>query len=98
MSYFAAVSGDVCFAEYAGCSGAAIGTKAVARWPLIADASMFDLTLFMWERNQGLSGSVEYNTDLFDAERIERMVGHFQTLLEGIVADPGASAFVICRF
>ena len=52
-------------------------------------ASMFDLTLFMWERDQGLSGSVEYNTDLFDAERIERMVGHFQTLLEGIVADPG---------
>lgn len=51
-------------------------------------ASMFDLTLFMWKRDQRLSGSVEYNTDLFDAERIERMVGHFQTLLEGIVADP----------
>ena len=61
-------------------------------------ASMFDLTLFMWERDQGLSGSVEYNTDLFDAERIERMVGHFQTLLEGIVAGPARRAYQNCRF
>src|SRR5207244_788706 len=30
----------------------------------------------------------EYSTDLFDAATIDRMVGHWQTLLEGIVADP----------
>jgi len=48
----------------------------------------FDLTLMMEERPEGLQGTVEYNTDLFDAATIERMVGHFQTLLEGIVADP----------
>ena len=35
-----------------------------------------------------MAGAFDYNTDLFDAERIERMVGHFQTLLEGIVTDP----------
>ncbi|HXF10630.1 MAG TPA: amino acid adenylation domain-containing protein, partial [Desulfuromonadaceae bacterium] len=29
----------------------------------------------------------EYNTDLFDGATIERMVGHFRTLLEGIVAN-----------
>ncbi len=29
-----------------------------------------------------------YSTDLFDAATIERLVGHFVTLLEGIVADP----------
>jgi amino acid adenylation domain-containing protein/non-ribosomal peptide synthase protein (TIGR01720 family) len=33
-------------------------------------------------------GALEYNTDLFDAAAIGRMLGHFQTLLEGIVADP----------
>ena len=35
-----------------------------------------------------LRGTVVYSTDLFDAATIERMVGHFQTLLNGIVADP----------
>ena len=47
------------------------------------------MTLTVLEGKKGLAGAFEYNTDLFDAERIERMVGHFQTLLEGIVADPG---------
>nr|MDZ8004603.1 amino acid adenylation domain-containing protein [Nostoc sp. DedSLP05]MDZ8100847.1 amino acid adenylation domain-containing protein [Nostoc sp. DedSLP01] len=30
----------------------------------------------------------EYNTDLFDASTIERMSGHFVTMLEGILANP----------
>ncbi|HKG81525.1 MAG TPA: condensation domain-containing protein, partial [Pyrinomonadaceae bacterium] len=45
----------------------------------------FDLTLFLAETSQGLAGSIEYNTDLFDAGTIERMCGHFETLLQGIV-------------
>jgi surfactin family lipopeptide synthetase A len=49
----------------------------------------FDLTLSMQETEQGLSGRIEYSCDLFDRETITRMVGHWQTLLEGIVADPG---------
>jgi amino acid adenylation domain-containing protein len=48
----------------------------------------FDLTLSMQETEEELVGEVEYNTDLFDAATIERMVGHFQTLLAGIVAHP----------
>jgi amino acid adenylation domain-containing protein len=32
---------------------------------------------------------LQYNTDLFDDATIERMAGHFTTLLDGIVADPG---------
>ncbi|MBE9190295.1 amino acid adenylation domain-containing protein [Gloeocapsopsis crepidinum LEGE 06123] len=48
----------------------------------------FDLTLSMVETEQGLSGWFEYNTDLFDATRITRMIEHFQTLLTGIVANP----------
>jgi amino acid adenylation domain-containing protein len=35
-----------------------------------------------------LAGSFEYATDLFDAVRIERMAGHFLTLLAAAVADP----------
>jgi amino acid adenylation domain-containing protein len=48
----------------------------------------FDLTLVMVEIKQGLMGTLEYNTDLFNADTITRMLGHFQTLLEGIVANP----------
>ncbi len=52
------------------------------------ETSMFDLTLSMMEAEQGLQGSFEYSTDLFDVTTINRMVGHFQTLLEGIAANP----------
>ncbi|MDW8319484.1 MAG: condensation domain-containing protein, partial [Anaerolineae bacterium] len=48
----------------------------------------FDLTLFMTEEGDRLAGALEYNTDLFDHSTIERMLGHFQTLLAGIAADP----------
>ncbi len=48
----------------------------------------FDLALDLRESSQGLTGSIEYNTDLFDATTIVRMQGHFRTLLESIVADP----------
>jgi amino acid adenylation domain-containing protein len=47
-----------------------------------------DLTLWIEEVDEGLVGSMEYNTDLFDSTIIVRMLGHFQTLLEAIVANP----------
>ncbi len=48
----------------------------------------FDLTLSMTETDQGLVGSWEYNTDLFDGSTIERMAAHFQNLLSAIVENP----------
>jgi amino acid adenylation domain-containing protein len=51
-------------------------------------AAQFDLTLFLFETNEGLKGAIEYSTDLFEASTIERMVGHFQVLLENISTDP----------
>jgi len=50
--------------------------------------SKFDLSLFVTETELGLQGSIEYNTGLFDDATISRMIGHFQILLEGIVANP----------
>jgi len=47
----------------------------------------FDLTLAVTEFETGLKAHLEYNTDLFDPATIERMVGHLETLLAGIVAD-----------
>src|SRR5205085_9802769 len=52
-----------------------------------SDQSKLDLTLSMMETPQGLFGSLEYNTDLFTDETIGRMIGHFQTLLAGIITD-----------
>jgi len=51
--------------------------------------SQFDLTLEVVEKTDGLSCLWVYNTDLFDETTVKRMSGHFRTLLEGIVANPG---------
>jgi amino acid adenylation domain-containing protein len=48
----------------------------------------FDLTLSLTERAQRLVGFFEYSTDLFDRSTVERSVGHFQTLLQGSLANP----------
>ncbi|HEX2268538.1 MAG TPA: amino acid adenylation domain-containing protein [Pyrinomonadaceae bacterium] len=48
----------------------------------------FDLVLSMTDAAKGLTGTLEYNTNLFDRATIERMLGHFQTLLESVVANP----------
>ncbi|HLP89583.1 MAG TPA: amino acid adenylation domain-containing protein [Nostocaceae cyanobacterium] len=48
----------------------------------------FDLSLSIIEAEQEIIGLWEYRTDLFTAETINRMVGHFQTLLTNILANP----------
>jgi amino acid adenylation domain-containing protein len=60
----------------------------VTRMEIHGVTSKFDLTLNLRETPQGLIGGIEYNTDLFKADTITRMLGHFQVLLEGIVASP----------
>lgn len=56
--------------------------------PVENKTAKFNLTLSLEQSPQGLMALWEYNTDLFDASTIERMAGHFQILLEGIVAQP----------
>ncbi|MBD2092816.1 amino acid adenylation domain-containing protein [Microcoleus sp. FACHB-1515] len=43
-----------------------------------------------WQQTDGLRGVIVYNTDLFEADAIAALRQHFQTLLEGIVANPNA--------
>ena len=50
--------------------------------------SKFDLTLTITQNHHTLHGSIEYNTDLFDASTIQRLIGHFQTLLQSIATQP----------
>ncbi|MEH2027052.1 amino acid adenylation domain-containing protein [Nostoc sp.] len=60
----------------------------VSSLPIEGAIAKFDLTLSIENNTTGLVGGWEYNTDLFDSSTIERMTGHFVTLLEGIVANP----------
>ncbi|HEX3250372.1 MAG TPA: condensation domain-containing protein, partial [Pyrinomonadaceae bacterium] len=48
----------------------------------------FELILSMFESTNVLGGTFEYNTNLFNADTIKRLAGHFETLLEAVVADP----------
>lgn len=48
----------------------------------------FDLYFNMLETDQGVVIDCEYNTDLFDAETIERWLDHYRTLLESAAAEP----------
>ncbi|MEG4281922.1 amino acid adenylation domain-containing protein [Microcoleus sp. A006_D1] len=72
---------------------------------LETQTTRFDLELHLWEAadkfrsrygehwqdSQGLRGVAVYNPDLFDEVTIARMLKHFKTLLESIVANPEQS-------
>ncbi|MCY1047015.1 amino acid adenylation domain-containing protein [Corallococcus sp. bb12-1] len=53
--------------------------------------SKFDLTLALTETPEGLSGTFEYATALFEPRTVERMADHFRRLLEGALHQPDAS-------
>ncbi len=53
-----------------------------------SETAHFDLTLRIIDTEQGLTAAFVYNTDLFEADKIARMLRNFQTLLEAIEADP----------
>ena len=71
-------------------------------FPLETQTTRFDLELYLWEASdnfrsrygeqwedsEGIRGVAVYNTDLFDEVTIARMLRHFKTLLESIVANP----------
>ncbi|ABX04215.1 MAG TPA: hypothetical protein DEF47_15845 [Herpetosiphon sp.] len=51
----------------------------------------FDLSFVFTETMNGLAGGIEYNTDLFDAATIERMIGHLNSLLLAGLSAPDLS-------
>ncbi|MBR8839548.1 MAG: amino acid adenylation domain-containing protein [Stigonema ocellatum SAG 48.90 = DSM 106950] len=50
--------------------------------------AQLDIFLSMSESQQGLTGFLEYNTDIFEDATITRFITHFQALLENIVTNP----------
>lgn len=60
----------------------------VSQFDIDNGIARFDLQLYMEEIGGQLRGYFSYNTDLFHEQTIVRMVEHFTTLIEKIVAEP----------
>jgi amino acid adenylation domain-containing protein len=59
--------------------------------PMEADigASRYEWTFFLIDQGEGIGGTLEYNTDLFDEATVRRMVGHWTRLLAAAADEPG---------
>jgi amino acid adenylation domain-containing protein len=53
------------------------------------ETAKFDLAVDIIELERGLSVGITYNTGLFEAGTVRRLLGHYRELLEGAAADPG---------
>src|SRR5690554_3447347 len=60
----------------------------VEGFPIPNQEGQFDLALEIIQAGSLTQAVIRYNTDLFDRETIERMAGHYRTLLEAAVQDP----------
>ncbi|MBV6623050.1 MAG: amino acid adenylation domain-containing protein [Rivularia sp. (in: Bacteria)] len=65
-----------------------IGDLSLTPIELERGTTQFDLSLDIYIGEKGLTGAIEYSTELFEQATISRMVEHFHTLLYGIVANP----------
>ena len=67
-----------------------IGLEGLVVEPLLAESrtSKNDMTLFVTDGLDEIHLEIEYNTGLFEADRIRRMSAHLRVVLEGIVRDP----------
>ncbi|MFE2945185.1 amino acid adenylation domain-containing protein, partial [Streptomyces sp. NPDC059255] len=65
------------------------GEMAAEREYVPRESSRFDLTFEFWRHDGGLSGELEYSTDLFDGVLMERLCRHWVELA-GVVVGGGA--------
>src|ERR1041385_114114 len=61
---------------------AGVGMRALE---LESGTAKYDLTLGLAESERGLVGTLEYNRDLYERESLERLVGHYQQVLSGLI-------------
>ncbi|MFL6291919.1 MAG: amino acid adenylation domain-containing protein, partial [Thermoanaerobaculia bacterium] len=65
-----------------------LGEVALSRLPVDPGAAQFDLSLFLTPAAQGgVLARMDYASDLFDPGTVERLLGHFHRLLEGVAAE-----------
>jgi len=74
-----------------GGAGQALSALQVETLAWATHSAQFDLTLDTVEAIDGLSASLTYATDLFDATTVARMAQHWRNLLAAIIAEPTAA-------
>ncbi|MEX2631550.1 MAG: amino acid adenylation domain-containing protein [Tistlia sp.] len=76
--------------SYQAASGPEPEIPGLALQPVELDpgVAQFDLSLYLDERPEALSGGFVYRTDLYDSGTIVRLEGHFRQLLSAILAEP----------
>ena len=52
-----------------------------------ATTAKYDLLVSLIDRGREITGAVEYNRDLFEAESVRRLMEHFQIMIEGMMED-----------
>jgi amino acid adenylation domain-containing protein len=65
-----------------------LGDLTITRSQVHTRTSKFDLSLYMHRRPGGTGCTVEYSTQLFDRETVERYALNFQTLLRAAIEQP----------
>ena len=69
-------------------AGVTAGPLRMRRRAVSTHTAKFDLTLTLRRAAEGLRVSAEYATDLFEAETIRRLLGHYEQLLTSAATDP----------
>ena len=65
-----------------------LGELQVNRIKLPSQTAKFDLSLDVFEESEGLTLWIEYDTDLFTEETIQKMLVQFQAIVETVVYQP----------
>ncbi|MFT7661917.1 MAG: non-ribosomal peptide synthetase component F, partial [Planctomycetota bacterium] len=68
----------------------ALGDLAMTPVDVHYDNARYDIAAFLWDMPQGIQGTIEYSSDLFNPETIANLVERFQSVLTSIVKQPEA--------
>jgi amino acid adenylation domain-containing protein len=63
----------------------------VERSSIHQSTSILDMSWFAFPVADGMLLRVEFDTDLFDGSTVDRMIGHYERLLRGVLANPHSS-------
>jgi len=60
-------------------------------FPVQYENARYDVAVFLWDMPQGIHGTIEYSTDLFDDATIVQMVQRYEILLRAAAERPDAT-------
>ena len=76
--------------------GLRIGNLRLNAVPIAANTAMFDLTLKFEEQSEQLFAELEYNTDLFKVSTIQRLIEHFENIIDEVIQNPNQKISALC--